>query len=73
MTRPWAAFPSIPVSGPGWRKAFDVGQGRTTLTGVAMIEYRYDVPFKFTGKIDKLTFKLEQAQHTGANPGSRGV
>jgi hypothetical protein len=21
--------------------------------------YRYDVPFKFTGKIDKLTFKLE--------------
>jgi len=24
-----------------------------------MIEYRYDVPFKFTGKIDKLTFKLE--------------
>lgn len=24
-----------------------------------VIEYRYDVPFKFTGKIDKLTFKLE--------------
>jgi hypothetical protein len=24
-----------------------------------MIEYRYDSPFKFTGKIDKLTFKLE--------------
>jgi hypothetical protein len=24
-----------------------------------MVEYRYDVPFKFTGKIDKLTFKLE--------------
>ena len=24
-----------------------------------MIEYRYDAPFKFTGKIDKLTFKLE--------------
>jgi arylsulfatase len=23
------------------------------------VEYRYDVPFKFTGKIDKLTFKLE--------------
>ena len=30
-----------------------------TRTGVAMLEYRYDVPFKFTGKIDKLTFKLE--------------
>ena len=26
---------------------------------LALIEYRYDVPFKFTGKIDKLTFKLE--------------
>ncbi len=26
---------------------------------MALIEYRYDVPFKFTGKIDKLTFKLE--------------
>jgi len=23
------------------------------------VEYRYDVPFKFTGKINKLTFKLE--------------
>jgi arylsulfatase len=24
-----------------------------------MLEYRYDVPFKFTGKIHKLTFTLE--------------
>jgi len=24
-----------------------------------MLEYRYDVPFKFTGEINKLTFKLE--------------
>ena len=23
-----------------------------------MLQYRYDVPFKFTGKINKLTFKL---------------
>ncbi len=38
-------------------ETFDVGQD--TRTGVAMLEYRYDVPFKFTGKIDKLTFKLE--------------
>ena len=38
-------------------KSFDVGQD--TRTGVAMLQYRYDVPFKFTGKIDKLTFKLE--------------
>ncbi len=34
---------------------FDVGQD--TRTGLALIEYRYDVPFKFTGKIEKLTFK----------------
>jgi arylsulfatase len=26
-----------------------------------MIEYRYETPFKFTGKINKLTFKLEPA------------
>jgi hypothetical protein len=38
-------------------ETFDVGQD--TRTGVAMIEYRYDPPFKFTGKIHKLTFKLE--------------
>ena len=35
-------------------ETFDIGQD--TRTGVAMIEYRYDVPFKFTGKINKLTF-----------------
>ena len=38
-------------------ETFDIGQD--SRTGVAMIEYRYDPPFKFTGKIDKLTFKLE--------------
>jgi hypothetical protein len=38
-------------------ETFDIGQD--TRTGVAMLEYRYDVPFTFTGKIDKLTFKLE--------------
>jgi arylsulfatase len=41
-------------------ETFDVGQD--TRTGVALIEYRYDVPFKFTGKINKLTFKLEPVQ-----------
>ena len=41
-------------------ETFDIGQD--TRTGVAMIEYRYDVPFKFTGKINKLTFKLEPEQ-----------
>ena len=38
-------------------ETFDVGMD--TRTGVALLEYRYDVPFRFTGKIDKLTFKLE--------------
>jgi arylsulfatase len=38
-------------------ETFDVGQD--TRTGVAMLEYRYEPPFKFTGRINKLTFKLE--------------
>ena len=42
-----------------WDETFDVGQD--TRSGVALVEYRYDPPFKFTGKIDKLTFKLEPA------------
>jgi hypothetical protein len=35
-----------------------------------MVEYRYDTPFKFTGKINKLTFKLEpepKSQTIGKN------
>src|SRR5271157_1346303 len=44
---------------------FDIGQD--TRTGVAMLEYRYDVPFKFTGKINKLTFDLGPAQYTEAD------
>lgn len=48
---------TIPVTFPE-DESFDVGQD--TRTGVAMIEYRYDAPFKFSGKIDKLTFKLGQ-------------
>ena len=35
-----------------------------TRTPVAMLEYRYDCPFKFTGKIDKLRFKLGPSQYT---------
>jgi arylsulfatase len=35
---------------------FDIGQD--TRTGVALIEYRYDVPFRFTGKINKVTINL---------------
>ncbi|OWW05284.1 hypothetical protein ATY81_04900 [Rhizobium sp. R72] len=45
----------IPVTCPE-DETFDIGQG--TRTSVELLEYRYDTPFKFTGKIDKLTFKL---------------
>jgi arylsulfatase len=41
---------------------FDVGQD--TRTPVALVEYRYDCPFKFTGTIDKLTFDLGPTQMT---------
>jgi arylsulfatase len=47
---------TIPITFPE-DETFDIGQD--TRTGVALLEYRYDVPFKFTGKINKLTFKLE--------------
>jgi arylsulfatase len=43
---------------------FDVGQD--TRTPVALLEYRYDVPFKFTGQINKLTFDLGPARYTEA-------
>src|SRR4029077_18903152 len=46
-------------------ETFDIGQD--TRTPLALIEYRYDVPFKFTGRIDKLTFKLEPEQDTKAD------
>jgi arylsulfatase len=47
---------STPITFPE-DETFDVGQD--TRTGVALLEYRYDPPFRFTGTIDKLTFKLE--------------
>jgi len=43
-------------------ETFDIGSD--TRTGVALLEYRYDVPFTFTGTINKLTFNLEPAQLT---------
>ena len=45
-----------------WDETFDVGMD--TGTPVAFLEYRYDVPFRFTGKLNKLTFKLEPQQLT---------
>jgi arylsulfatase len=47
-------------------ESFDVGQD--TRTGVALIEYRYDVPFKFTGKLNKLTFKLKPEPKAAPKP-----
>ncbi len=41
---------------------FDVGQD--TRTPVAMVEYRYECPFSFTGTIDKLSFDLGPSQIT---------
>jgi len=38
-------------------ESFDVGLD--TRTGVTLVEHRYDTPFRFTGKIDRLTFKLQ--------------
>jgi len=32
------------------------------------LEYRYDPPFKFTGKINKLTFKLEPETKSATEP-----
>jgi arylsulfatase len=46
---------STPITFPE-DETFDIGSD--TRTGVAMIEYRYDSPFKFTGTINKLTFNL---------------
>ncbi len=37
-------------------ETFDIGQD--TRTPLALVEYRYDTPFKFTGKINKVTFNL---------------
>jgi hypothetical protein len=43
---------------------FDVGLD--TRTGVALVEYRYDMPFRFTGKIEKLAVDLGPVQYTEA-------
>ena len=43
-------------------ESFDIGQD--TRTGISLLEYRYDIPFKFTGTINKLTFNLEPEQLT---------
>ena len=45
-----------------WDETFDVGMD--TGTPVSLIDYRYDVPFRFTGTLNKLTFELQPQQMT---------
>ncbi|MBP7081489.1 MAG: arylsulfatase [Rhodocyclaceae bacterium] len=52
---------STPITFPE-DETFDIGSD--SRTGVAMLEYRYDPPFKFTGTINKLTFNLGDHQVT---------
>jgi arylsulfatase len=46
----------IPITFPE-DESFDVGND--TRTGVSMLKYRYDIPFPFTGNINKLTVYLK--------------
>ena len=54
---------STPITFPE-DETFDVGLD--TRTPVAALEYHYDAPFKFTGKIDRLTFELGPDQSSEA-------
>ena len=54
---------STPITFPE-DETFDVGQDIGT--PVAALEYHYDVPFKLTGKINKLTFRLEPQKESNA-------
>ena len=78
LQQPMGAAPACPpapgrtgVAAGGRRAASRPARGwggvRDTRTPLALIEYRYDVPFKFTGKINKLTFNLEPEQDTKAD------
>jgi arylsulfatase len=58
-SRPMAR--SLPI-GIGWVETFNVGID----TGTPVDDKDYQVPFKFTGKIDKLTVKLGPEELTPA-------
>ena len=45
-----------------WDETFDVGMD--TGTPVAFLEYHYDLPFRFTGKLNKLTLDLQPQELT---------
>lgn len=47
---------TIPVTFPE-DESFDIGID--TRSGVSMLKYRYESPFKFTGTLDKLTFNIK--------------
>jgi hypothetical protein len=52
---------TIPIDFPE-DETFDIGLD--TRTPVAALEYHYDCPFKFNGKINKVTFDLGPAEMT---------
>jgi arylsulfatase A-like enzyme len=53
---------TVPIMFPE-DEAFDVGMD--TRSGVALLEHRYEVPFKFTGKLNRLTFNLGPPEYVG--------
>jgi arylsulfatase len=46
-----------------WDETFDIGAD----TGTPVDDQDYQVPFAFTGKIDKLTIKIDRPQLTPAD------
>ena len=46
-----------------WDETFDIGSD----TGTPVNDDDYQVPFKFTGKLNKLTLKLDRPQLTPAD------
>jgi arylsulfatase len=55
---------TMPVTFPE-DETFDVGMD--TRTPVSLVEYHYECPFKFTGKINRVTFTLGPTQYTEAD------
>jgi arylsulfatase len=50
---------TVPLTLP-WDETFDIGSD----TGTPVDDADYRVPFKFTGRIDKLTFALDEPKRT---------
>ena len=53
---------TVPLTLP-WDKTFDIGSD----TGTPVNDQDYQVPFKFSGKIDKLTISIELPKLTPAD------